>query len=253
MHIHTMFSRDSKASMDDYCIKAIENNAQYICFTDHVDCNIHYFGYGFYNMAGYFKEIERVRSIYGGRLEILSGAEFSEPHLFKSEFQKFLNMPYDFIIGSIHYWYEDMFPSVMVENHVPAEICFERYWKEILKCVLQGGFNCAGHLGFPQRYYGQLIYDKNILYDIFSAMVKNNIVPEINTSLLRKGFSCTMPGEDMLSIYKSAGGLYVTIGSDAHTPGDMFADVDVAKQIIKRLGLREAVYKMRRLVPAEQQ
>ena len=37
-----------------------------------------------------------------------------------------------------------------------------------------------------------------------------------NTSSLRKGHVQTMPGKELLEIYKANGGKYVTIGSDAH-------------------------------------
>lgn len=48
------------------------------------------------------------------------------------------------------------------------------------------------------------------------------MVIEINTSSLRKGHEQTMPGRELLEIYKSSGGKYATIGSDAHAAEDVF-------------------------------
>ena len=72
------------------------------------------------------------------------------------------------------------------------------------------------------------------------------MVIEINTSSLRKGLKETMPGLELLEIYKDCGGQYVTIGSDAHYVSDIGADNEIAQKLIRDFGLQEVVYEQRK-------
>ena len=109
MHIHTTFSPDGKSSMEEQCIKAIEIGIPIICFTDHVDFNSSEINVGRiinkastnFDVSEYFYEVNRLRRIYNS-IQILIGIEFSEPHLFPTEFEDYSSMPFDYILGSIH-------------------------------------------------------------------------------------------------------------------------------------------------------
>ena len=57
------------------------------------------------------------------------------------------------------------------------------------------------------------------------------MVIEINPSSLRKGYNETMPGKELLEIYKACGGRYVTIGSDAHEVKDLGAEEELEIQV----------------------
>lgn len=96
MHIHTTFSPDGKSSMEEQCQKAIEIGMPIICFTDHVDYNSTEKNVGRiinkaitnFNVSEYFDEIRRLQNSYSS-IQILSGIEFSEPHLFPLEFERY--------------------------------------------------------------------------------------------------------------------------------------------------------------------
>lgn len=68
------------------------------------------------------------------------------------------------------------------------------------------------------------------------------MVIEINTSSLRKGHTQTMPGIEILQIYRNNGGKYITIGSDSHEVKDLAADNKIAKQLIQDMNFQEVVY-----------
>ena len=51
-----------------------------------------------FNINEYFNEIERLNTLYYPSIEILSGIEFSEPHLFKDEFEYYSSLPFDYIL-----------------------------------------------------------------------------------------------------------------------------------------------------------
>ena len=242
MHTHTRNSSDSKATMEEYCVRALEIGVKTICFTDHVDSNKGDNGCGFYNADRYFDELDAVKAKYENKLTLLSGIEFSEPHMYGEELSRLNQHPYDFIIGSVHFPKGDVFLSDMVKQDVPATVCFEHYWDTVLKTADHGDFDCFGHFDFPKRYYKTLFYEEAKIREIFRCMLDNDICPEINTSSLRKGLETAMPDLDLLEIYKSLGGTYVTVGSDAHLSAYLGDGNDYARGLIAKLGLTEVIF-----------
>jgi len=247
VHVHTKHSCDSQAELEAYCVRAIETNVYTLCFTDHVDHNPNDDGLGFYNPEAFFRDFQRVKEKYQDRLTLLCGMEFAEPHRYPDELARFAALPYDFILGSVHFWYKDMFPSQLVKTGVPVELCYARYWDVVLAAVQAGGFDSLAHIDFPKRYYKQLIIDKEKLHEICSAMVENQICMEINTSTLRKNMPEPMPGRDILAIYRSCGGRYVTVGSDAHHPDELAAGRAQARELIDHFGLEEVIFVQRQM------
>lgn len=57
-----------------------------------------------------------------------------------------------------------------------------------------------------------------------------------------------MPGDELLEIYKECGGIYVTVGSDAHEIEDISADNNIAKRIIEDYRLQEVIYEKRKRI-----
>ena len=243
MHIHTKYSCDSDMEMEAYCLEAINKGVHVICFTEHIDYNINDYGYGYYNAQEFFKDFLQLKEKYQAKLILLCGIEFAEPHLYQDKLAEYIKLPYDYILGSIHFWYKDMFPTRMLKAEIPAEICYEYYWNEILAVVKAGGFNALAHIDFPKRYYNTLLLDTEKLHKICGEMVKNNICLEINTSSLRKNSTETMPDKEILSIYKFCGGKYITIGSDAHNVKELSADYAYAKNLIDYFDFTEVIFK----------
>lgn len=250
MHVHTSFSCDSKVRMDEYCEAAIEKGCSIICFTDHADNNTRDFGCGYFEVDKYFEALAGVKSEYGGRLKILSGVEFAEPHVYKQQLSDMLKYPFDYVLGSIHFWIGDMFVSEMLAQGIPLKECFDAYWNEMLKVVQHGGFDSVGHFDFPKRYYKELLYDEGVMAEIMQVIVKNGIVLEINTSSLRKGVNETMPNHELLLMYKKAGGRFATIGSDAHMRGDLTAGNAAAQKLLSDVGIEEVYFEGRKMCAA---
>lgn len=245
MHVHTEFSCDSDADMEGYCITARQKKLEAVCFTDHVDYNRSDDGYGYYEPDRYFDRLEQVKA--GSELRLLSGMEFSEPHLYDRQLEALSVYPYDFIIGSVH-WVGDMFPCQEVRDKIAAADFYSLYWEEVRKAVERGGFDCLGHIDFPKRYYRELVYEDKEIVKIFEIMHRNHIILEINTSSLRKGLSETMPDKTLLQLYKQTGGEYVTIGSDAHREEDLGEGIEEAARLINELNLKQVIFQKRKMV-----
>lgn len=52
----------------------------------------------------------------------------------------------------------------------------------------------------------------------------------------------------MLQLYIKCGGEYVTAGSDAHDIKDLGADFEKVNNMIKGLGLKQVIFKQRKMV-----
>ena len=241
LHVHTLFSSDSRTPMEAHVLRALALGLETVCFTDHVDYNPADYGYLFYQSDAFFAELEALRALYGGRVELLAGMEFGEPHLYGEPFAELLRRPYDYVIASVH-WVGDLFPGGAAKGGVPAREYYEGYWKVMLDMVKNGGFDALGHVDFPKRYYGELIYDEATVREIFARLLDQGAVIEINTSSLRKGLPETMPGPALLELYRAAGGRYVTVGSDAHSPEELSAGYARAAELIRAWGLEEIKY-----------
>lgn len=245
MHIHTEFSCDSDAKMEDYIEKAKTSGIGTICFTDHVDLNTNDYGYNYYSADRFWERFNEIKCNADMPIELLAGIEFGEPHLYEKNLKELTKYPYDFVIGSIH-WIGDMFPCQKVREQYSAKEFYTLYWKEVLKTVQTGGFDALGHIDFPKRYYGEIYYEEAVINEIFRNLLDKDLVIEINTSSLRKGHARTMPGKELLEIYKANGGKYVTIGSDAHAVEDIGADYTTAKSMLEEVGLQEVIYRQRK-------
>ena len=234
--------------MEEYVKYAATAGMDMICFTDHVDLNEHDYGYLYYSADRFFADYNAVKAKYKDihkDIKICAGIEFGEPHIYIDEWQKLVKYPYDYIIGSIH-WLGSLFPTEQVRAKHSAKEYFTWYWDEVLRMVKHGGFDALGHIDFPKRYYGELYYTDAKIKEIYRYLLDKDMLIEINTSSLRKGLTETMPGEELLELYKESGGKYVILGSDAHEVKDLGAGNAEAKKLIEKYHFQEVVFEKRK-------
>jgi len=247
LHVHTAFSADCDTPIEGYCTRAIELGMSYLCFTDHMDTNPLDYGTGYYDPQAFFDAVAPLQKKYADKLTILAGVEFAEPHMHPEQLAEFQKYPYDMIIGSIH-WVGDLFPTRMMREGIPHMAYTDGYWREIYCAARHGGVHTLGHMDFPKRYFGETPPDMDLLAEAMKLLLKNGSVIEINTSALRNNCREPMPGLTLLQLYKEVGGTHVTVGSDAHFVKDLSAHNEVAKDLMAKVGLKEAVFVKGKLV-----
>ena len=249
MHVHTHYSSDAEETISAYISQARAIGLKTVCFTDHVDNAPNDKGLDYYDAAAFFADFNMSKA-EAQDLELLAGIEFDSPHYYQKELSEISRLPYDCIIGGVHYCglSPNLFFPELIKAGVSVEECYSAYWKEVLKSVTLGGFDVLGHIDFPKRYYKELVYDETVLGEILRVMLSNGIIPEVNTSSLSRGLSDTMPGRDILEIYRSEGGKFVTIGSDAHSATQLAIGNETARDLAKDLGLQEVIFRERKMV-----
>jgi len=255
-HVHTRFSCDSEAQMATFCEAAIARGLREIALTDHAD-----FGPddppGYFRPAEYLAAIEHCRARYAGQLTIRAGVEMGEPHIFTPEARDVLSAgEFDFVIGSAHYadgmqagWKPAFFEQSLQQ-------AYEAYFRQVVCLAQEGDFDILGHLDLVKRdaYKFGKPYDgpgpyADMIRTALRATVERGKGIEINTSPLRKGLSEPCPSPDILRWYRELGGEILTLGSDAHTPDAVGADIETALEMARAAGFaRLARFERRQLV-----
>ena len=251
LHVHSNFSSDGKAKMEDMIDKAIKLGLKTLCFTDHMDYDYpKIYDYSFqFDIDNYLKKLQILKEKYKSQIEILIGLELGmQPHISDSMYKLINSFPFDFIIGSIHIvnqmdpYYPQYWENITEEEGIVK--CFE----EIQKCCeIYQGFHVCGHIDYVVRYapsskikYQEYSYPyyKDVLDEILKTLLNHGKGIEVNTSGYKYGFGHPHPKTEILKRYKELGGEIITIGSDAHLPQHLCYDFDKAEALLKNLGYK---------------
>ena len=245
-HVHTAFSTDSEADPAAAIEQAIACGMPLICFTDHHDMD---FPDGEFQLdiPAYKREIARLKAIYADRIEVLCGVELGlQPHLAGTGRIEQLAEEggFDYVIGSIHL-VDGIDPYTREDLDMTDEELYTRYFEQTLECVQHiSGFQSLGHLDYAVRYgyekdkYYSYEKYRDVLDAILETLIRRDIALEVNTAGYRKGLGFPNPHPDVLWRYRDLGGEKITIGSDAHVPGDVGADFKKTGELLQAIGYR---------------
>lgn len=274
-HVHSDFSSDGKASMEQMIEQAIRLGLKTLCFTDHMDYDYPQVSdYSFvFDMEEYQKKLEGLKQKYHGRIELLTGVELGlQPHITDRMTSLIRSFPLDFIIGSSHVvdhadpYYPEYWQGITEEEGI------RRYFESIIEnCKVFDGFHVYGHLDYIVRYTPSMVSYKQILRSDSSAPEYHSLVSEayqkintlytyakysdildevlktilsmgkgieVNTSAFKHGLAYPHPRTEVLKRYKELGGELITIGSDAHMSEHLCYDFNPAEELLKSLGYR---------------
>ncbi len=251
MHVHSSFSVDAEPSVAQVCRRASELGMSFIYITDHFDHNPLDRGAGRLDPILYRDELVRQRELWRGKVELRIGIEVSEPHVYRDEFRRLLEIvPLDVVIGAVHW-----LPGVPVYpedeeffRSTPPEKAYTAYFREVLRMMEFGGFDVLAHIDFIKRkavrFYGPFNWEeyRGLVVPVLEAAVERGIALEVNTSGLRRPCGETCPTSGMLREYRRLGGRMVTVGSDAHRTDDIGSGFHEALREIRAAGFDEITF-----------
>lgn len=250
-HLHSSFSGDSEANMEDMVKKAIDLGLKHICFTEHQDFEFPYThgeedGFFEVNTDQYLYELLRFRDKYSKDITVNFGIELGmQAHLARKNAIYAKSHDFDFIIASSHLvngkdpYYPDYY-----EGRDEKE-AYHEYFQYIYECIKTfQAFDVYGHLDYVFRYGPTK--NENVTYDeykediekILKHLISNEKGIEVNTSGFSKGMNGPHPSVDILRSYKALGGEIITIGSDAHKVEDIARDYKLTEEILKDVGFK---------------
>ncbi len=245
-HMHSTYSIDGHNTIMELCKSAVNRGIREIAITDHFEPCISDVNCSYYDQKGYWADITKAKQAFKGKLKIKLGVEMGQPHLFPKVSNDILaDFPYDFVLASAHKLPKGMDVSAVDYTRISEEEVCAMYLRQLKDLVSRSDFDCIGHLDLIKRY-SAAVYKKNITlacqYELLKEVLKLTISQgkgiEINTSGLRQTPKETMPGLDVLRLYRELGGEILTMGSDAHFAEDVGKGVAEAAEQATEAGFR---------------
>lgn len=247
-HLHTKMSYDSDADIDEVICTAISKGMKYMAVTDHHDFDLDNGVFEQKNPKAYYDAIHSYKEKYRDKIKVSVGIELGVEACQAKRLYEFTSKcPFDFIIGSIHSvdgldpYYDNYWEGLTTKKGM------EKYFDAIIESLnVYDDFDVFGHIDYAIRYAGnesekQYCYSDfgDRLDSILHKLISLGKGIEINTGGLRKGLKTTNPCEEIIKKYREYGGKIITVGSDAHTPSDIGADFDTAREILLKCGFNE--------------
>ncbi len=251
-HIHSVYSGDNEASMEEMCRAAIQRGIPEICFTEHFDTHPSEPRRLTFPLEAWSHELDRCRRLFSGRLIIRAGLEIGEPHRAPAEVEAFVGQyPFDLIIGSLH-WVEEQLVFDPAYFERPMDEGYARYFAELEKMTAVGGFDVLGHLDVVARLgfefwgsYEPARYEQSIRQSL-AHCIERGIALDVNAGSLRRKLGRPNPDPTILRWYAQMGGQLVVFSSDAHQPAHVGKHVAEAVRLAAEAGLtRYATYVLR--------
>ncbi len=248
-HIHTSFSGDSDAPMEETILTAIAKGLTDICFTEHLDldypggedCPPDTF---LLDIDAYHHQFVLLQEKYADQIHLRFGLELGlQPHLAARHAALLREWPFDFVIGSAHVVHgrDPYYPSYYRGRQETDA------YREYFTCVLENitafeSYDSFGHLDYVVRYgptkdqHYTFAQYQDILDEILKRLALTGKALECNTGAIRCGLKELNPSLLILKRFRQLGGEFVTIGSDAHTPDRLADGFERACGVLKQAG-----------------
>ncbi|MBR4867312.1 MAG: histidinol-phosphatase HisJ family protein [Clostridia bacterium] len=258
-HTHSTCSHDGKSTLWEMAEAAISRGMTHLYLTEHADTNFDKEGNPYTNFMG--KTMMEARESLPAGIRMPLSIEFGQATAFPAIAERILSMQdYEYVIGSLHRL-SGNFSMIYHEysDRADCEAVLRRYMSELTAFAAEAEYDTLGHIDYPLRYFyvscGEILELEDFpeeLDETLRIVISRGKSLELNTATLRKGYPRLMEGA--IHRYRELGGTLVTVGSDAHSTGDLQSDFDQAEDILRRAGFDSyTIYEHRTpiLVPFE--
>lgn len=250
-HLHSSFSGDSAAPMEEMILRGIELGLTSMCFTEHMDMDFPYSkpeeeGMFELNTDSYLYDFIRFKEKYADKIQLLFGVELGvQPHLRRELSIYAKSYDFDFIIASTHLCNQkDPYYPDFYEGRSDEE-AYREYFLSILDGLKAfSNFDIYGHLDYVVRYGktkdADYCYEKyrDILDKILETLIEKEKGLEVNTGAIGYNLRDLNPCTDILKRYRELGGEIITVGSDAHEPSAVARGFDRAAEVLTSCGFK---------------
>jgi histidinol-phosphatase (PHP family) len=243
-HTHTRLCKHAQGDVEDYVLKAIELGFDEIGSSDHAPLPDGFDDRHRMTVEAYYSSyapaVSAIAEKYKDKIRIRRGIECDFLDRANDWTRKFIaENEFDFVIGSVHFVgtkgnEKDLFGPGFKGNDV--EPLHEAYYQAIAESAKAGLFDIIAHCDLIKKI-GRCS-SKRVDELIREAMVqikRSDLCIEINTSGLRKAEKEEYPSEGILAHARDLK-IPLSLGSDAHTPGDVGKDFDRAIYLIETYG-----------------
>ena len=259
-HMHSAFSGDSDAPMEEMIQKSINLGLTDICFTEHQDFDFIYKedepkDFFETDTDKYRECLSALRDKYSNSVNIHFGIELGmQEHLGAKNHNYINSYDFDFVIASSHLaGRRDPYLPEYFSGRSEHE-AYHAYFQGICDCLnVFSDFDIYGHLDYVLRYgptkNSEFVFEeyKDIIDKILMKLIESGKGIEINTSGYAYGMGGPHPAADILREYRLLGGDIITVGSDAHKPQDIARYYRDAEEVLRSCGYKYyCIYKARK-------
>lgn len=248
-HSHSAYSGHGSGSVADMVLRAEELGLSTFAQTEHLvlpegmDPDFET-SMSPQTMERYLAELheqrERLRE-KGSALELVIGIEADWLPGRTDELVE-LCKPFEYVLGSVHFI--DMRPiddsrDLSVWDDYGVDGLWRAYFDSWLDMAAHPGpIMCFAHPDLPKKYGWHPSFDaREYNYEMAQAAARSGCMIEVNTAGLRNDAHEMYPALEMLRSFYDAG-VECTIGSDAHAPQDVTANLYDAVALMSRAGYR---------------
>ena len=244
-HVHSRFSYDCEAEVDDICAHAIAYGAAGLMFTEHTELE-DYNGYDYIvDYQGLTDALKSARQKFP-QLILGCGTELGLRSRINERCQQEIDRhPWDFVIGSTHFLDDKVVFNGEFSVGRPDEAVYRDFLQKTYQAlVIAPRFDVLGHLDLIRR--DASIKNKELPWQSFPdeldailrLLIHRGIGLEINTAALRYGLTSMHPHVSVLKRYRELGGEILTCGSDCHHAIHTCCDLREAYQKAVDCGFR---------------
>jgi histidinol-phosphatase (PHP family) len=246
-HVHTARCGHATGAMQRYVEHAIEAGLTELGFSDHLfmywlpaDRRDPELGMAEWEHDFYIEDVERCRGRYAADITIRlsTEADFIPGH--ERELESILRRyDWDYVIGSVHFiddWGFDDARYLSGFDAWDVDALYGRYFGLVGASAETGLFDTIGHADLVKKFGHRATCDLSEAYArLASRLARAGVCVEVNTAGLRKPVGEIYPHPDLLRACCTAG-VPVTLGSDAHAPGEVAADLASATDLMRSVG-----------------
>lgn len=151
---------------------------------------------------------------------------------------------FDMVLGSVHFiddWaFDDPDLRARYAEWTPDQL-WERYFRDLCEAAATGLYDVMAHPDLVKKFDVRPLVDPDRLYRETAAMfAEAGVAVEVNTAGLRKPCAEIYPSLDLLRRCREAG-VPATVGSDAHSPGEVGAGWNAARGLLLAAGYASLV------------
>lgn len=240
-HAHTTFC-DGKNSPEEMVLSAIKLNMKKIGLVYHSYVPFdEEFCIKKGNEKAFSYEIDRLREKYRGKIEILKGVE-------KDYFSDTSDGECDYVIASVHYikiggeYFSvdesaEKFKALAKDKFGGDYYALAKeYFSLVSEAVNKTNADIIGHFDLISKFNeGRRFFDENnerykeYAYHAIEKLVKHNVLFEINTGAMSRGYRKTpYPNDDFIKKIEGLGGRFI-LSSDAHSAENLCFGFDSIK------------------------
>jgi histidinol-phosphatase (PHP family) len=238
--------------MERYVEQAIESGVTELGFSDHLfmywltsEHRDPELGMAEWEHDFYIEDVERCRARYASDITIRlsTEADFIPGHEHTLE-NILRGYDWDYVIGSVHFigaWGFDDSRYLAGYAEWNIDDLYARYFDLVGASAETGLFDSIGHCDLVKKFGHRPGCDQSSNYAALAArLAATGACVEVNTAGLRKPVGEMYPHPDLLRACHDAG-VPVTLGSDAHAPTEVAADLASACDLMRRAGYSDFV------------